>query len=129
MNIEINSLRKHVGQSDEYLLVAVKNEQLLGEDKEKATVQLERQERYRNKTLHGRFFKATDDVGDGKTWEWLRISGIKNETEGLLMAAQEQAIRTKYIFISFFILFILSLFKTHEIHSANQYPINNISIK
>ena len=48
-------------------LVAVKNEQLLGEDKEKATIQLERQDRYRNNSLHGRFFKATDDVRDEKT--------------------------------------------------------------
>ena len=72
----------------------MKNEQLLGEGKEKATIQLERQERYRNKSLHGRFFNATDDVRDEKTWEWLRKSGIKKETEGLLMAAQEQAIRT-----------------------------------
>ena len=97
VNIEVNSLRKHVAESDEYLLVAVKNEKLLGEGKEKATIQLERQERYRNKSLHGRFFKATDEVRDEKTWEWLRKSGIKKETEGLLMAAQEQAIRTKYI--------------------------------
>ena len=39
VNIEINSLRIHVAESDEYLLVAVKNEQLLGEGKEKATIQ------------------------------------------------------------------------------------------
>ena len=79
----------------------MKNEQLLGEGKEKATIQLERQERYRNKSLHGRFFKATDDVRNEKTWEWWRKSGIKikKETGGLLMlmTAQEQAIRTKYI--------------------------------
>ena len=72
VNIEINSLRKHVAESDEYLLVAVKSEQLLGEGKEKATIQLERQERYRSKSVHGRFLKATDDVRDEKTWEWLR---------------------------------------------------------
>ena len=84
VNIEIKT---YIAESDEYLLVAVKNEQLLGEGKERATIQLERQERYRNKSLHGSSFKATDDVRDEKTWEWLRKSGIKKETEGLLMAA------------------------------------------
>ena len=63
VNTEINSLRKHVAESDEYLLVAVKNEQLLGDGKEKATIQLERQERYRNKSLHGRFLKLQMTLG------------------------------------------------------------------
>ena len=45
----------------------------------------------------GRFFIATDNGQDKTTWEWLRKSGIKKETKGLLMAAQEQAIRRKYI--------------------------------
>ena len=59
-------MREHVVESDEYLFVAVRNEQLLGEGAGKAMVQLERKERYRDKSLHGRFFKATDDVRDGK---------------------------------------------------------------
>eukprot|EP00112_Aurelia_sp_Birch-Aquarium-sp1_P017963 Seg422.8 transcript_id=Seg422.8/GoldUCD/mRNA.D3Y31 product="hypothetical protein" protein_id=Seg422.8/GoldUCD/D3Y31 len=57
VNIEINSLRKHVADSDEYLMVAVKNEQLLGEGKEKATIQLEGQERYKIKAYMADFFK------------------------------------------------------------------------
>ena len=35
VNIEINSLKKNIAESDKYLLVAVKNEQLLGKVKRK----------------------------------------------------------------------------------------------
>ena len=51
----------------------------------------------RNKALHGRYFVATDDVRVSKFWEWLRRSDLKRETEGMIMAAQEQTLRTRNI--------------------------------
>ena len=75
----------------------MKNDKLLWEGKVKATIQPERQERYRDKNLHGRFYKAPYEVRDEKMWEWLTKSGIKKETDCLVMAAQVLAIRTKYI--------------------------------
>ena len=43
-------------------------------------------------------FQATNkDISREKTWTWLRKGNIKIETENLLIAAQNYAIRTNYI--------------------------------
>ena len=31
------------------------------------------------------------------TWQWLQRGELKKETEGMIMAAQDQALRTRYI--------------------------------
>ena len=38
-----------------------------------------------------------DGVYKEKTWEWLRKSDLKAETEALIFAAQEQSLRTNYV--------------------------------
>ena len=57
-----------------------------------------RQERWQNKALHGQYLKDTDGKTDCKiTWNWLKNGYLKEETEGFIMAAQDQAIRTNAI--------------------------------
>ena len=46
---------------------------------------------------HGQFFKATTDVREHHTWNWLCRGQLKKETEGLITAAQENALRTNSI--------------------------------
>ena len=96
VNKEINNLRKYVEKINYYLSAAVKNEQTLGEGKEKRTIYLERKEKYKMKGIHGKFSRVTKDSKDEKMWVWLKKSGAKKETVGLLMVAEVQAIRTKY---------------------------------
>lgn len=50
-----------------------------------------------SKSLLGRYVKENDKGRDMRTWDWLRQSGLKKETEGMIVAAQEQALRTRYI--------------------------------
>ena len=50
-----------------------------------------------NKNLHGQFFNQTEDVAGEEKWLWLRDGSMKRETESLIMAAQEQGIRTNAI--------------------------------
>ena len=38
-----------------------------------------------------------EELNKDRTWQWLSKSDLKIGTEGLLCAAQEQAIRTKYV--------------------------------
>ena len=71
VNIEINSLRTYVDNSEEQMLSEVRREGIIEQGKEKNKIQTEHKNAYRNKTLHGRYFVATDDVRGSKSWEWL----------------------------------------------------------
>ena len=46
--------------------------------------------------MHSVFFNKTD-FRDTRSWEWLRTGDLKKATEGTIMAAQEQAIRTRMV--------------------------------
>ena len=51
----------------------------------------------KQKKLHGQFFNQIEEVAGEELWLWLRYRSIEIETESLIMAAQEQAIRTNAI--------------------------------
>ena len=46
--------------------------------------------------MHSVFLHKTD-FRDTRSWEWLRTGDLRKATEGTIMAAQEQAIRTRMI--------------------------------
>ena len=50
-----------------------------------------------NKPMHGKFLRQTKDLSSNGTWQWLQGGELKKETEGMIMAAQDQALRTRYI--------------------------------
>ena len=52
---------------------------------------------WKEKALHGEFVRQTADVAGEDSWRWLRNGFLKKETEGLILAAQEQALRTNSI--------------------------------
>ena len=48
--------------------------------------------------MHGQFSKEIPEkVDKEKSWYWISRGDVKVETEALLCAAQEQALRTNYI--------------------------------
>ena len=47
--------------------------------------------------MHGEFIQLTTDVAGEESWRWLRNGYLKKEAEGLILAAQEQALRTNSI--------------------------------
>ncbi|XP_063599498.1 uncharacterized protein LOC134775819 [Penaeus indicus] len=101
--IEVLSLSKYLEKSTETMLKAVVKEQGLKEQRPNAdNIMKEKYERYKAKELHGKFIRDTEDGRHGLTWDWLKKGIIKKETEGLIMAAQDQALRTnaikKYIY-------------------------------
>ena len=54
--------------------------------------------RWTEKPMHGQFHRDVEERTDQeKRWLWLAKSDLKPETEALICAAQEQALRTNYI--------------------------------
>ena len=56
-----------------------------------------RLKKWKKKSLSGQFVRETKCHSESKKWEWLRKGELKWETESLLCAAQEQAIRTNSV--------------------------------
>ncbi len=56
-----------------------------------------RQERWTGKVMHGQYYRQMTSVADPSSWNWLTEQDLKKETEGLLIAAQDQALRTNYV--------------------------------
>ena len=56
-----------------------------------------KKQKWEGKQLYGRFKRLIKNIPHDKTWKWLRKGNFKWETESLLMAAQNIAIRTMHI--------------------------------
>ena len=102
ITIEENSLGYYINTKQDQLLKEVCKKNIIKErqsPKEKKRMIIEnRKERFREKPLHSAYFKETKDVKDEKeSWEWLTNGYLKKETEGMLMAAQDQALRTNWV--------------------------------
>ena len=58
----------------------------------------EKKKLWKNKIMYGQFVREMSETTDEKeTWYWLRKADLKVETEAMLFAVQEQAIRTNYV--------------------------------
>ena len=57
----------------------------------------ERQVAWKEKALHGQFLRETEGMQDQRRWQWLKAGELTRETERLICAAQEQALRTHAI--------------------------------
>ena len=75
----------------------MKDEGILGEGMSKEDVAEKRRNQYKEKPLHGQYVRSTEEIRDHKSWNWLKRGTLKKETEGTLMAAQDQALRTNAI--------------------------------
>ena len=58
---------------------------------------ISRKEKWEEKQLYGRFKRLINNVSHKKTSIWITKGNFKRETESLLRAAQNNAIRTNHI--------------------------------
>ena len=61
------------------------------------TMTITRKQKWEGKQLYGRFKRLIINISHDKTWTWLKKGNFKRETESLLIAAQDSAIRTNHI--------------------------------
>ena len=57
----------------------------------------EKHSQWKEKQLHGKFVRETEEVISQVTWRWIRKCYLKKEKVGLIFAAQEQALRTNWL--------------------------------
>ena len=102
ITIEENGLGYYINTKQEQLLKEVCKKNIIKErqnsEEKKKMIIKNRKERFGEKPLHSAYFKETKDGKDEKeSWKWLTNGYLKNKTEGMLMAAQDQALRTNWI--------------------------------
>ena len=78
------------------MLKVVKNKGTVDIRKTKEGILESGRDNLKRKNLHSVFFKNTD-FRDEQTWNWLKKGDMKKATERTIMAAQEQAIRTRFV--------------------------------
>ena len=101
---EENNLGWYLKNSEDSLLQTVKFEGVIDyqstvskEDLMKRNTD-KRVEKWHEKQMYGQFIRNKDaNINEECTWSWMMSSDLKSSTEALIFAAQEQAIRTKYV--------------------------------
>ena len=105
--MEQANLSHYVSTSTEWLLKEVAEMGLVssvetGEDYRKR-MEADRKAALLGKPLHGKFFADVErlveegGVDSERSWQWLKAGFLTKSTEGFIMAAQEQALRTKWV--------------------------------
>ena len=61
------------------------------------TMTITRKQKWERKQLYARFKRLINDISHDITWTWLKKGNFKRETESLLIAAQDNAMRTNHI--------------------------------
>jgi hypothetical protein len=102
VEIEKCSLGHYLTKAYEEFLKEVKIENIFKEEEDpkerKKTIINRRKESFLEKKIHPVFWKGTKEIRDEEaTWQWLRKGTLKKETEGMILAAQNQALRTKWM--------------------------------
>ena len=101
VNAEKRSLGQYLKMNEDEWLRSAWEEGLIKED-EDPKVYRERtskswMDEWQNKPMHGQCLRQTNDLSSNDTWQWLQRGELNKETQGMIMAAQDQALTTSYI--------------------------------
>ena len=94
IDTSIQWLEDYIEKHKRGLITAIKNDTDNTIDDRMTTT---RKQKWEEKQLYGHFKRLIDNISHQKTWTWLRKGNLMRETESLLIAVQDNAIRTKYI--------------------------------
>ena len=100
VELAVRGLEVYVHGSEERLIQAARGDKIDG--LEGATVlkrskKEKRLEDWEEKVLHGQYLRETKEVRIDQSWVWLQNGDLKRETESIIVAAQNQSIRTNLV--------------------------------
>ena len=94
VDASIQRLEDYIQKHEGGLITATRNDT---ENTMNNRMTITRKQKWEGKQLYGRFKQLINNISHEKTWTWLRKGNFKRETESLLIAAQENAVRTNHI--------------------------------
>ena len=100
VELAIRGLEVSVHRSEEILIQAARGDKIRWFKSCKCFEEIKERETIRNweeKVLHGQYLRQTKQVRSGQCWAWLQNGDLKRETESLIVAAQNQSIRTNLV--------------------------------
>ena len=93
-------LELYVHGSEERLMQAARGNMIDGLEAAsvlKRSKKEKRLEDWEEKVLHGQYLRQTKEVRSGQCWAWLQNGDLKRVTESLIMAPQNQSIRSNLV--------------------------------
>ena len=94
VDTSIQRLEDYIEKRERRLITAIRNNT---DNMIDNRMTITRKQKWEGKQLYRRFKRLMNNISHDKTWTWLRKGNIKRETEYLLMAAQNNAIKTNHI--------------------------------
>ena len=90
VDASIQRLEDYIEKHEGGLITAIRNDTDNTIDNR---MTITRKQKWEGKQVYGRFKRLINNISHGKTWTWLRKGNLKRETEYILIAAQNNAIR------------------------------------
>jgi len=100
VELAIRGLDVYVHGNEERLIQAARGDKVDGLEAASVLKKSKKEKRlqdWEEKALHGQYLRQTKEVRSEQSWVWLQKGDLKRETESLIVAAQNQSIRTNLI--------------------------------
>ena len=100
VELAIRGLEVYVHGSEERMIQAARGDNMNGLEAAsvlKRSKKEKRLEDWEEKVLHGQYLRQTKKVRSDQCWAWLQNGDLKRETRSLIVAAQNQSIRTNLV--------------------------------
>ena len=100
VELAIRGLEVYVHGSVERLIQAARGDKIDGSEAASVLKRSKKEKRLENwekKVLHCQYLRQTKDVRSDQCWAWLQNGNLKRESQSLIVAAQNQSIRTNLV--------------------------------